>query len=45
MDVAALFVDERGIYPTFAGIDCWGMTRDARPAVNQSAHVSFNVAA
>lgn len=28
--VAALFVDEDGIYPTLPDVDAWGVTRDAR---------------
>ena len=30
MTVAALYVDPRGPYPTLAGVDCWGINRDAR---------------
>lgn len=30
MQVAALFVDLNGIYPTIPGVDCWGLPRDAR---------------
>lgn len=29
-DVAALYVDARGPYPTIAGVDSWDETRDAR---------------
>jgi hypothetical protein len=28
--IAALFVDPRGIYSTFEGVECWGEERDAR---------------
>jgi len=30
IDVAALYIDARGPYPTIAGVDCWDATRDAR---------------
>jgi len=29
IDVAALYVDERGPYPKLANVDCWGEARDA----------------
>lgn len=28
--VAILYCDERGPYPKLSGVDCWGITRDAR---------------
>jgi hypothetical protein len=28
--VAALYVDERGVYPKMPDVDCWGLERDAR---------------
>lgn len=30
LEVAALFVDPRGVYSTMPGVDCWGPDRDAR---------------
>ncbi len=30
IDVAALYVDERGPYPSIPGVDCWDAARDAR---------------
>lgn len=30
MDVAALYVDPKGPYPTIAGVDAWDLARDAR---------------
>lgn len=30
VNVAALFVDARGIYSRFSGVDVWGLERDAR---------------
>ena len=29
-EVAALFVDAKGVYSTLPGVDCWGEERDAR---------------
>lgn len=30
VDVAALYIDPRGVYPQLTGVDCWGPDRDAR---------------
>lgn len=30
MNVAALFIDPGGHYPTLSGVDCWDINRDAR---------------
>lgn len=30
MTVAALYIDERGVYPKMPDVECWGVERDAR---------------